>query len=507
MLRIRRGESGRHRGAPFISRSAAIRRAPGEALCRPARTSLLLLLPFLLAAGCRSGPSGGEPAEDRPPGDAAPSPDSALAVSPSGHYFTYRGETRFLIHESGTQCVLQNLNVDYRGWVETLAAEGHAGAHIWAFVAPRQQLDGSVIEPRYGYVYPGAVPWARRPGGPSAHDGGRRYDLQTFDEGTDPGAHYWPRLRDLCRRLQKRGMILGITVFFGWPKDDEDFRYHPFARENGGPAAERADITHIADPGIEIHAQAWDSRWPARRRSQWLWERFCLKLIAETAAFDNVWFDFRDEWSYAEDTNMEAHFRRFFMSRGCLWADRSAAADIRVTNPETPSFGPAPAVRTEGGPYHAFGVLDEVWRQALAGVHYLLHADSREPGIPAWDPVAAEQRGLDPHDDRGRRFVGLAARFFHRHVRNLDHLEPFPELASGGHCLADPGREYVVHIHQGHRPVIDLTHLAGQASVSFYDVQTGELQSPLKLTGGGTVMLPPPDTDGPWVAWITADEP
>ena len=94
---------------------------------------------------------------------------SALAqptTSPDGHYVTYRGETLLLIGESGTQCVLQNLNIDYRGWLDDCRREGINAVHLWALMAPRQTADGSVTEARYGYVYPGATPWARRGGGP-----------------------------------------------------------------------------------------------------------------------------------------------------------------------------------------------------------------------------------------------------------------------------------------------------------------------------------------------------
>src|SRR5512146_1877187 len=115
-----------------------------------------------------------------------------LAVDAGGHYLTYRGKPCVLVGDSGTHCVMQDANLDYRHWIDDCAEAGVNAVQVWAFVAPRQQLDGSVIEPRYGYVFPGITPWARKTEGPPATDGGHQWDLHRWDEGTTPD-HYWPR--------------------------------------------------------------------------------------------------------------------------------------------------------------------------------------------------------------------------------------------------------------------------------------------------------------------------
>ncbi|HEX30076.1 TPA: hypothetical protein ENG04_08355, partial [Candidatus Poribacteria bacterium] len=75
-----------------------------------------------------------------------------IALSPSGHYVRYEGQTLFLVGDSGTQCVLQNPNIDYREWIDDCREFGIRAIHLWSFLAPRQKRDGSVIERRYGYV-------------------------------------------------------------------------------------------------------------------------------------------------------------------------------------------------------------------------------------------------------------------------------------------------------------------------------------------------------------------
>ncbi len=97
-------------------------------------------------------------------------PATSIAISPSGHFISYQGRPLLLLGDSGTQCVVQNLNIDHRKWLDECAARGIRAVHIWSFVAARQKQDGSVTEPRWGYVYPDITPWQRVPSGPLALD-------------------------------------------------------------------------------------------------------------------------------------------------------------------------------------------------------------------------------------------------------------------------------------------------------------------------------------------------
>ena len=69
----------------------------------------------------------------------APS-SNGIGVSPSGHYVTYKGRTLLLVGDSGTQVVTQDVNIDYRRWIDDCAARGIRAVHVWSFVAPRQDL-------------------------------------------------------------------------------------------------------------------------------------------------------------------------------------------------------------------------------------------------------------------------------------------------------------------------------------------------------------------------------
>ena len=210
-----------------------------------------------------------------------------------------------MIGESGTQCVMQDPNINYRDWIDDCAARGIRAVHIWSFIAPRQKQDGSVLEERYGYVYPGITPWARLTSGPNASDQLKQWNLKLFDEGPAGDlTHYWPRLRDLCAYVKSKNMVMGITVFFGWPKNQPDWLYHPFNVVNGGPVTDATNpvtkVQQISTPGTEIWMQTWSDSWTAKKKTQWIWEQLCKKYIDEIGTMGNVFFVFMDEHSYSE---------------------------------------------------------------------------------------------------------------------------------------------------------------------------------------------------------------
>ena len=47
-----------------------------------------------------------------------------VAIGSDGHLIRYQGQLRVLAGDSGTQCVLQNPNIDYRRWIDDCARAG-----------------------------------------------------------------------------------------------------------------------------------------------------------------------------------------------------------------------------------------------------------------------------------------------------------------------------------------------------------------------------------------------
>ncbi|NUM56768.1 MAG: hypothetical protein HUU46_24330 [Candidatus Hydrogenedentes bacterium] len=451
--------------------------------------------------------------------------DDRIGVSASGHYVTYGGETLALIGESGTQCVPQNANLDYRRWIDDCAARGIRVVHVWSFAPLRQHEDGSKFEERWGYVIPGLTPWARKSGGPAATDQLPFYDLTHFDDGADSEVRrYWPRMRGVCKYAKSKRMLVGITLFTGWAKHDADWMYHPLNKRNGGHLNDVEQAVRIATPGREVCGDDWSDSWEDARKTQWVWERLAHEYLEQLDALGNVFFVFLDEHSYDEG-NMGGHFAAFFRKRNAIYVDWAARRDsvdfvFSDTLPHDDKnrdardgFAALPAkpyLCLEGEPYRGDVVRLSLWSFAVGGGHFIFHADTgqetAQTGIMGYDPKV-------PGGDKGmirRDWLGHASRFFNEHVNNLDTLSPHNELVSeNAYCLADPGREWIVYAKQGDPREVRLDlRSAARATVSYrlFNPRTGRFGDAADLPGGDWRNVSKPDNDD-WVVHVVCAPP
>lgn len=469
---------------------------------------------------------------------AATSPGE-LKLSPSGHYVSYRGKPLLLIGDSGTQCVTQNSNLDHRAWIDACAERGIRAVHVWAFTPAKQKQDGSVIERRWGYLYPDVTPWKRNTSKPLAFDQRFQWDLQSFDDGAD-GAfdHYWPRLRDLCSYAKSKNILVGITVFFGWPKHNSasqpDWLYHPLNEHNGGFLTDRGKIVTapqtISSPGNEVWREEWSDSWPSAKKTQWVWERYARELIRQTLPIGNVFYVFMDEHSYDEG-NCGDHFRDFFRSRGAIWMDwgeRRDSIDLvydqLLLTPKsdrrlTAQFGRRPArpffaleEGSEGGLNYTSDVLPTVWRYSIAGGNYFHHNDyaqeNAQTGVMVFDPNV--RGGQKERVLERLAWLGNASRLYNETVKNLDSMAPHNELIRNDQktfCLANPGSEYVVYSQADSTASfdLDLSDGAGVVDCRFYNPRTGQFGPPFQRPGKSTATISKPDSDA-WVLYCIFGE-
>ena len=423
---------------------------------------------------------------------------TATANDPSAHkdwIARLKNRELILVGDSGTQCVMQNVNIDYRKWIDDSAKAGLNAIHIWSFMAPRQTKDGSVIEGRYGYVYPGITPWARKSNGPAARDGLPRWNLREFDEGDDPNQHYWPRLRDVCRYAKKKKLLVGITVFFGWPKHQADWAWHPFNEVNGGHLTDRGRIIQavqqITTPGREMLEKPWSDAWSDPQKTQWLWEQFAAKLIKETKPIGNTFYIFMDERSYPEG-NCGDHFATFFRKRGAFWIDgqlrrekvdgvtggQGAGRDINRSARESFAGKPErPFFEFELPPYKGKAVRRNLYACLLGGGHYFHHndADQETPttGIMSYDPNVKNDR---PEMVQKRlQWLGTASRLINE-VATKSGMSPHNEIIKDGkgYCLAAPRSKYVVYIKNGGEAALQFDHDLEDFKITATNPRTGE---------------------------------
>lgn len=445
---------------------------------------------------------------------------SNIGISPSGHYITYNGEILHLIGDNATQCMLQNKNMNYRQWLDDCHARGIRSVHLWGFIGPRQKQDGSQIETRYGYVYPGVTPWARHTSGLKGTDQLYRWNLRAFDESPNG---YWQRLRDLCSYARDKGIIVGITPFFGWPKNMYGWEYHPFNAANGGHLTQWDTVQTIANPGTEVWSQTWSDDWINSKKTKWIWENYCKKLIDDCGSYGNVYFTFMDEHSYTEG-NCGDHFRDFFRSRGMKWMDwnnRRSTVDFVYSGTQSmvdknslavggfTNSTVRPYFLLEGEPYMGDEFRTSFWTMQVGGGMYHYQSDSGQ------ETVQTGIMGYDPNVQNSNRtaylerlsYMGHCSTLFNQHVTYLDQMVPSNGLCSSGiYALAYPGWEYVVYAKAGSSSTftVNLSAVAGTAICRFYNPRNGNFQAPIYRTGGTTHSFTKPNSYD-WVLHIFND--
>ena len=434
-----------------------------------------------------------------------PSPDMGIGISETGHYFKYKNKPLMMLGESGTQVAMIDNNINIDTWIDQLKSEGHTGIMVWSFLGMRKQSDidrfGYELK-NYGFGGAGLTPWKSV--------ANYKYGLFEWNE------QYWKRYRQLCTKLKDNGMILGYTVFFGWPKDD--LENHPFHYKAGGIASTRQQITSFIDGNTfpNISAHPYNFGWSMNHQIQWHWENFANKLISESASCDNIWFDFRDEWSYDDEgaVLVQNYFRNYFQARGKMWGDISRQGSVFSRNqsndaqPEHFYQQPfLPALTTEQPPYASdpTGAMDNAWwDHAINGLHFAYHNDQELPGIMAWDPNTQAIRKTNPYNDTARKYIGYAGRFFSAHVIDLDGLMPNHGLVTSGtaRIMANPLREYVVYV-KSSSVGINLTQLQGPARYQIYNPRTGQMMlGPTYLAAGGIGNFNRPNGATEWVILI-----
>ena len=80
-------------------------------------------------------------------------------------------------------------------------------------------------------------------------------------------------------------------------------------------------------------------------------------------------------------------------------------------------------------------------------------------------------------------------------------MNPNDGLVTNGHCLSNPGKEYVVYSRDGGGVEIDLSDVTGTIPVQWLNPREGTFSERTEIQGGGSVTLVPP-FGGDWVLHV-----
>jgi hypothetical protein len=263
--------------------------------------------------------------------------------------------------------------------------------------------------------------------------------------------------------------------------------------------------------------------WPANGSAEE--EQFFRWLIARYAAFPNTHWDFSKEAHNEKDLNYKRNCLAFFRQNDpyhrllTVHDDRrtydtgayDTLLDYRTDQQHSAWHAKLlehrqqhlwPVVNAEFGYEHGpaglgdktYGVVqspEEVclraWEVQMAGgygVYYYTYT--------AWDVIRPQDNPPGyAYFKRLRDFFASTAWW---------RLEPKDELVSAGHCLAEPGREYVVFVNRATPFSLKLAGVTVPLEAEWYAPLTGKRQAAGSLTNGTAQLTPPSEWGGGAVA-------
>ena len=428
----------------------------------------------------------------------------------NNHFFVYKGSPLILIGDSATQSVMQNLNVDYKRWIDDLRSKGIKAAMIWSWMAVRQKKNGSAMDKRYGYLVPDITPWVRSGKG-IANDGKTLWDLRRFDP------LYWERLDGVVRYAESKDIIMVITVFDGWPKT---FWSHPFNMKNGGPIPQNINNSFIKrfvkkiirekesrydgrklfwqlyDYNKEVLSKRFDEAWPWQLKNQYFQERFAEKLIQTTCERMNVIYELVNEGS--NNRAYDQHWIRFFKKRcnnlimvndDYTPLDARENKDVDIISWHSHTLDPfklnlrwstgfkdipsKPIVASETVPAYyngkpsASALRKVIWSIAMAGGSVFVQDDT----VFAFDPGAPQSF----QGDILRKYIGYLNFFLNDLGFDITQMTPQNEIVTFGNAivLGRKNIEYIIYMPDKCKVELDLKKDNRRWETRWFNPSTG----------------------------------
>lgn len=197
--------------------------------------------------------------------------------------FLWNDRATFLLGSTEHYGALLNTALDYTAYLDTLQANRLNLTRAFTFYREIETSIGGEI----GYANTLAprpemylAPWSRTNGQSGvAPDGLPRFDLDVWDE------RYFSRLKGFLTAAAERGIVVELVLFCNPYSNEllEQFPLHPSSNVNGVGAGLRtpSDFMSLADPSI-VDQQ----------------KKLIRKIVAETNAFDNLYYEVCNEPGY-----------------------------------------------------------------------------------------------------------------------------------------------------------------------------------------------------------------
>jgi hypothetical protein len=329
-----------------------------------------------------------------------------------------------------------------------------------------------------------------RSGPGTARDGGKKFDVERFNE------DYFQRLRRRVALAAEKDIYVGVMLFQGFSVEQkgtervdsgrgDPWQAHPFHPDNNVNGID-------GDPdgdgrGREVHTLAV----PEITRLQ---ERYVRKTIEALGGLENVAWEISNE-SHEESLEWEDHVAGFIrdcgvqgpvwisstypaVDNGCLFGSRadmvSPAGQEYLDAP--PASDGQKVVIVDTDHISPWGADPRwVWRNFLRGNHFVCMDAYRDVRFDLTDEEVPDQEAL-------RRAMGHAVAWGRR--VDLAAMEPRGELASTGYCLASPEHEYLVYLDGAREVTVDLAAAEGHMAVEWFETVEGAGRDGATVAGG-----------------------
>jgi hypothetical protein len=195
-------------------------------------------------------------------------------------YFLFRGKPTVLVTSGEHYGAVLNLDFDYKRYLKTLAADRlnltrtFAGSYREA--PGNFSISENTLAPRPDRFI---APWARTDT-PGAADGLGKFDLGRWNDA------YFARLRDFLREAGDRGIVVELTLFCPYYRED---------MWNLSPLNSRNNVNGVGDLK---RTEAFNLKDARLQQAQ---DEMVRKIVAELRGFDNVMFEICNE-PYAFNT-------------------------------------------------------------------------------------------------------------------------------------------------------------------------------------------------------------
>jgi hypothetical protein len=362
------------------------------------------------------------------------------------------------------------------------------------------------------------------------------YDLSTWND------EYWTRFERMLRETASRNIFVQIEVWDRFDYTDHDgnarWQTHPYnPRNNVNYGYAESGFAERYPDHPAANKQPFFFTTPKQRNNQAVLpfqQRFVEKMLEHSLDYGHVLYCMDNETSGEEEWGR--YWAQFIKDRAAqrgrqvcvteMWDDWDLTAERHkrtFDHPELYDFvdvsqnnqnkgqkhwdnflhvrrylakqpRPMNTTKTYGADGNKFGHTDQdgierFWRHLLAG--------------------AASMRFHRPDSGLGLNDKAVAAIRAARKLESkvpLWSLQPANELLSErepneAYLSADPGHAYALYFPAGGEVRLDLSAAKRSLAAHWIDIDTGEWGMAEDITGGGSVLLSPPD-NGNWVATI-----